>query len=223
MGYKRLRQALVVAGLAVASTAMIGLSAPANAAGATSEMLSNTCAGCHGTGGNSQGPATPGIAGLSRGYFIAAMMAYKYGDDEEAITKAVSQMPLSDDEFEALPRSSTIMSRIAKGYTDEEIASMAEYFAGKQFIRHAQSTDSALVKKGRRLHDNHCEKCHEDGGRSSEDDVGLLAGQWMPYVQNSLDDFAAKHRKMPKKMAAKMKKLSADDLKALAHYYASQK
>lgn len=219
MGYKTLRKALMVAGLAIGSVGLTGVAH----AGASADMLSNACAACHGEGGNSTGPAIPGIAGLSRGYFIAAMMAYKYGDDEDAIMKAVTQMPLDTDDFEAYPRSSTIMGRIARGYTDEEIAQMAEHFSTKKFVRHAQDTDSGMVKKGRKLHEKHCEKCHEDGGRTSEDDVGLLAGQWAPYLENTMNDFINKHRKMPKKMSAKMKKIDANDVSALVQYYASQK
>jgi len=200
MGYRAIRNALIAAGLVLGSTVALagGMASPT--------MLSNTCAGCHGTGGNSNGPATPGIAGLSKGYFIAAMLSYKYGGDEDAIDKVVAANPsvLDADEFEALPRGKgTIMSRIAKGYTEAEIFAMADVFAEERFVRHAQSVDDRLAKKGAKIHENACEKCHEDGGRTSEDDVGILAGQWKPYLSNALADFRSKERKMPKKMAGK--------------------
>jgi len=216
MGYKTLCKALLLAGLTISGAAM--------GAGASSTMLSDTCAACHGVDGNSQGPATPAIAGLSRGYFVAAMLAYKYGKDQAAIDKAIAAIPGVDaDEFEVLARNGTIMSRIATGYTDGEIGQMADYFAKKSFVRHLQSGDKALAKRGKKLHEKNCEKCHEDGGTTSVDDVGILAGQWMPYLTNALTDFQAKHRKMPKKMAKKMKKLKANDLKALVHYYGTQR
>ena len=219
MGITSIKKALLAAGLACAASG-------AFAAGmASPSMLAGTCAGCHGPGGNSTGPATPGIAGFSKGYFIAAMMSYKYGDDEEAIEKVVAANPdtLDPDYFEALPRGTgTIMSRIAKGFTDEEIIAMAEPFVSASFNRASQSTDQALVNKGAQLHEDNCEKCHEDGGRTSVDDVGILAGQWMPYLSNSLSDFKDGTRKMPKKMAAKMKDLNMADLEALIHYYGSQ-
>ena len=220
MGTKVIRNALLAAGLACVASGVFagGMASPS--------MLSNACAACHGGGGNSSGPATPGIAGLSKGYIIAALLSYKYGDDEAAIEKVISANPsvLDADEFEVLPRGKgTIMSRIAKGYEDAEIIAMAEVFANERFVRNAQTTDGKLVDKGAKLHDKHCEKCHEDGGRTSVDDVGILAGQWMPYLNNSLADYKGGTRKMVKKMAGKMKKLDAADLKALVQYYGSQK
>jgi sulfide dehydrogenase cytochrome subunit len=218
MGTKVIRNALLAAGLACAATG-------AFAAGASPSMLANACAACHGGGGNSSGPATPAIAGMSKGYFIAAMLSYKYGDDEAAIEKVVAASDALDaDEFEALPRGKgTIMSRIAKGYEDADIIAMADVFANAKFMRHGQDGDSAMIKKGAKLHDKNCEKCHEDGGRTSVDDVGILAGQWKPYLSNALADFKDGTRKMPKKMASKMKKLDAADLDALVQYYGSQK
>ena len=220
MGTKLIRNALLAAGLACAASGAFagGMASPS--------MLANACAGCHGGGGNSNGPATPGIAGLSKGYIIAAMLSYKYGGDEAMIDKVVAANPsvLDADEFEALPRGKgTIMSRIAKGYEDAEIFALADVFADQGFVRHPQTTKSSLVDKGANLHEKNCEKCHEDGGRTSIDDVGILAGQWMPYLNNSLSDFKDGTRKMPKKMAGKMKKLDAADLDALVQYYGSQK
>ena len=46
-------------------------------------MLTNTCVACHGNQGNSTGPAIPNIAGLSPIYFMGAMLAYKYEDEDE--------------------------------------------------------------------------------------------------------------------------------------------
>ena len=219
MGYRAIRNALVAAGLALGSTVAVaeGMASPA--------MLSSMCAGCHGPNGNSEGPASPGIAGLSRGYFIAAMLSYKYDGDEEAIEKVVADNPtvLDADIFEAFRRSGTVMGRIAKGYSDQEIFAMAEVFPAQPFVRHAQTTDPTLVDQGAKVHENACEKCHEDGGRTSIDDVGILAGRWMPYLSNAMADFRSGDREMPKKMAAKVKDLDDGDIKALIHYYGAQK
>jgi cytochrome c553 len=45
----------------------------------------------------------------------------------------------------------------------------------------------------------------------------------MPYLSDTLSDFKDGVRKMPKKMAAKMKDLDQAELEALVHYYGSQK
>ncbi len=172
--------------------------------GASASMLANTCAGCHGTNGASQGPATPTIAGLSPEYFEEVMEGFKSGE---------------------IP--STIMGRIAKGYTKEEIKAMAEYFAKLPFVRaKGQKFDAKLAAKGKKLHDKYCEKCHADGGTKAEDDSGILAGQWQPYLQWTMADFIAGKREMTKKMRKKVKKLMEKEgeagFQALMHYYASQ-
>ena len=67
-------------------------------------MLANPCAGCHGTDGASPGPIPP-LKGLPSSYIISAMKSYKTDQ-----------------------RKGTVMNRIAKGYTDEEIKLMASHF-----------------------------------------------------------------------------------------------
>ena len=216
MEFITLRKLLLAAGMLLALPVV-------SAEMTTPSMLSNTCAGCHGEGGNSQGPATPGIAGLSRNYIISAMLAYKHGDDDAAIEEALaSNDGIDPDNFEVMSRTSTIMNRIAGGYSMPEIVVLAEYFSAMPYISHAQPADAGLVSEGERLHEKNCEKCHEDGGSYSEDDVGILAGQWQPYLHNAMADFRGGDRMMPKKMKAKLKDLSDDQVKALIAFYASQ-
>jgi sulfide dehydrogenase cytochrome subunit len=191
---KRLQGILIASSMAVGGAAF--------AATPSAEMLGNTCAGCHGTNGNSMGPATPTIAGAGSEYFIDSMMAYKSGE-----------------------RASTIMTRIAKGYTDDEIKAMAEFFAKQPIKRQKQMADSKMAGAGKKLHDKYCEKCHEDGGRAAEDG-GLLAGQWKPYLKYTMDDFMNGSREMPKKMKRKVEKMhkKAGDagIDQILEYYASQ-
>jgi cytochrome subunit of sulfide dehydrogenase len=63
------------------------------------------CAGCHGQAGSGEG-AIPPIAGYDRDAFVAVWA-----------------------EFRANERPATIMNRIARGYSDEEVAALADYFA----------------------------------------------------------------------------------------------
>ena len=174
------------------------------AATPSASMLANTCAGCHGPNGSSMGPATPTIAGISKDYFIETMEEYISGE-----------------------RPATVMSRIAKGYTKEEIKLMAEYFSKQPFVRQAQKYDAQKARFGKKLHKKYCEKCHEDGGTSSEDDAGILAGQWERYLRYAMEDFTRGDREMTKKMKKKVKSLRAEygdeGLDALIHFYISQK
>jgi len=151
-------------------------------------MLANTCVGCHGQGGSSLGPATPSIAGMAVDTFTDAMKAYREGK-----------------------RPSTVMGRLAKGYTDEDIAEMSNFFAAQKFVRVAQKTDPDKAKAGKKLHKDNCEKCHEEGGFKDEDGSSILAGQWLPYLQFQLADFNAKKREMPEKMAKRLNAMVKDN------------
>ncbi len=175
------------------------MAAPPDAA----TMLAQTCTGCHGPNGSSQGPATPTIAGMAVETFMDYMKAYQDGT-----------------------RPTTVMDRIAKGYTDDELKLMANYYFKQKFVRFPQTTDAAKVKAGQALHKDRCVKCHEDNGRKDEDGSGVLAGQWLPYLVYSMEDFTSGKREMAKKMAAEVKKVQEADpkgLENLMHFYASQK
>lgn len=168
-------------------------------------LLAYTCFGCHGPGGNSNGPAAPTLAGASETYFADVMEAYKSGD-----------------------RRATIMDRIARGYTKEEIGLLAGYFSRQKFVpAKGQEFDPEKARKGARLHHRYCEKCHAEGGSSPADDSGILAGQWKPYLVYTLDDILAGKSKMPKKMMKKLQKLRKQQgdagIEALLDYYASRR
>lgn len=75
------------------------------AGGTIGRTVGVTCNACHGPDGESRN-AIPSLSGLSAKQIESALLAYKSGE-----------------------RSATIMDRIAKGYTDNEIAAVAAYFA----------------------------------------------------------------------------------------------
>jgi sulfide dehydrogenase cytochrome subunit len=175
-----------------------------SAQAADGTMLGNTCAGCHGTNGASVGPASPTIAGLKKDTFVDMMKSFKSGD-----------------------RPSTIMKRIAEGYTDDEVVAMAEFFESKPYVAAEQSADADKAAAGKKLHKDYCEKCHEENGTIDSDGSAILAGQWKAYLDFNLADFNAGDRPAPKKMAKKIKKMvdkhGAGSLEDLSNYYASQK
>lgn len=166
----------------------------------TAEMLSNSCAGCHGTNGDSNGPAIPSLAGLSKPYLVESMESYKDGS-----------------------RPSTIMDRIAKGYSQEEFELMGDFFAKQKVHKISkQKFNQANVKSGKKLHNKYCKKCHESGGTDPEDDAGQLLGNARLYLEYTFADLADKSRSMDKKMTKKMKKMLKKDPKAsvkLIDYY----
>lgn len=215
---KQLRQLLL--GLVA-----LAASFTATAQNINAELVADTCSSCHGPGGASLGPATPVLAGMSRNYLIGAMLAYKYAEDISAAQNIID----ADDALQDViifSRPSTIMNTIAKAYSADELKAVAAYFEAQEVPLSHQDFDSAMADAGRRIHNKYCEKCHEDGGRSSSDDVGLLSGQWHLYLNYTLEDFNKGHREMPKKMSEKMdamqESLGDSALDQLAHFYASQ-
>ena len=184
----------------------LSFSAAPFAGGASGAMLGNTCAGCHGTNGISNGPAAPSIAGLDYDYLVDAMQ-----------------------QFKAEERQSTIMARIAKGYTDAEIEAMSKFFAEKKYVLAVQEYDAAAAKRGGKLHEKYCNNCHEDAGtkQDEDEDAGMLGGQWRPYLKYTFADYEAGKRDMGKKMKKKFKsmqkKAGDQGVADLLEFYASQK
>ena len=98
-------------GLSIAKWALLaglGLTYPAAAQDQGARSLAGNCTGCHGPGGNSSG-TIPTIAALDRAYIITALQEFKAGT-----------------------RQATVMHQHAKGYTDQEIEILAEYFSNQK-------------------------------------------------------------------------------------------
>ncbi|HJW03281.1 MAG TPA: c-type cytochrome [Azospira sp.] len=87
-----------------AAPAKAGTPAAVTAAAPAPYFAAN-CFNCHGTDGRSHA-AIPALAGKEAAYIAESMKGFKDGS-----------------------RPATIMHQLAKGYTDEEIAVLADYFA----------------------------------------------------------------------------------------------
>ncbi|HGG05933.1 MAG TPA: cytochrome c [Aliiroseovarius sp.] len=99
----------MIAGLrnhAVNLTLVLAGATPVAAQTLGGAMLGNTCAGCHGPLGASVNTKIPPLAGQDAAQFTLTMQAYRDGT-----------------------RQGTIMNRVARAYSDDEIAAMAAYFA----------------------------------------------------------------------------------------------
>ncbi|MBF0126242.1 MAG: c-type cytochrome [Magnetococcales bacterium] len=178
---------------------------------ADNAMLANTCAGCHGTNGISAGPSMPTIAGMPSPYLEKIMADFKSGK-----------------------RPSTIMGRIAKGYTEEETKRIADFLSKTKWANvssHANSqmatkVDANKAKSGKKLVEaQKCGKCHEDDGLTQDEDTPRMAGQWVDYLLIKMQDFKNKHLVVPQpeKMQKAIDKLAAPELEDIAHFYASKR
>lgn len=96
--------------LAAISGAALLASSAAYAQSADVSVLAGSCANCHGTDGKSNGKIPP-LAGRPAATLAALLKAYK---------------------GETPPPGTTIMNRLAKGYSDEQIDALAKYFAEKK-------------------------------------------------------------------------------------------
>ena len=90
----------IVTALALAALPAYAQESPA------ARSLAATCAACHGTDGRSAAPEIIALAGLPREHIASQMRAFRDG-----------------------ARPATIMHQIAKGYSDQQIDLMADYFS----------------------------------------------------------------------------------------------
>jgi len=201
--------------LAVGSFVYAGMLAALVSHGAVAadvDKLVAVCANCHGKEGASTEHDIPIIGGYSADFLINNMKAYQKKDRDCPETKIRAGSKKG---------TKTTMCEIVKDLTGAEIRQIADYFTAQKFVRAKQPFDAELARKGKRVHDQYCEKCHTDGGTHSEDDAGMPAGQWIPYLEQAFDEFSSGKRPITKKMKVKLDQVDKDDIRALVQYYAS--
>jgi len=185
-----------------------------SAAGASDiDALMKTCNDCHGDNGVSQWSDMPTIAGIDA--FGIADGLFMYRDEER---------PCAESEYRQgdTSRAATTMCAITAELSDDDIEALGDAYAELPFVAAVQDFDAALAEAGAALHEKGCDKCHSDGGSNVDDEASILSGQWMTYLEKSFADYASGDRPQDKKMKEKLAALSADDVTALLHYYASQ-
>jgi cytochrome subunit of sulfide dehydrogenase len=161
--------------------------------------LNWNCNGCHGPEGASVGHFIPSIGGMHPRYLFTAMRNYKLDE-----------------------RFSTIMGRVAKGYSVAELRSMATYYSEQDWSNAAVETNNDQFAAGRVVHEERCEECHEDAGHYQDKEIPRLAGQWPEYLFHQMVDYQNAKLKMPQpeKMQQRMDDLTREDLEALSVFYA---
>ena len=91
--------------LILASALAAGPAAAADAIPAGARLAA-TCTGCHGTNGATTGNTLPGLAGRPKDALLTSLKAFKSGE-----------------------RPATVMTQLTKGYTDEQLDRIAEFFS----------------------------------------------------------------------------------------------
>ena len=94
----------------VALLAASAASAADDTARLRTRALAATCAQCHGTDGQAvAGEAMVRLAGLPQGFLLSQLMAFRSGQ-----------------------RAATVMHQITKGYSQEQLETLAAYFAAQK-------------------------------------------------------------------------------------------
>jgi sulfide dehydrogenase cytochrome subunit len=177
---------------------MAGLLSLAHA-GDNIETLAASCTGCHGANGVSAVSGTPSIGGLPEAYLKKTLLEWKTG-----------------------VRHTPTMGALVKGYSEEQINALSAYFSKKPWVPVAQKTDPNLVKLGKAVSER-CAGCHGETGAANDGETPNLNGQWAPYMEHELREYREGKEPRPnKKMRNVAKKLSDEEIKAVAAFYASQ-
>lgn len=178
------------------------------------DALAASCGECHGANGVSSESNVPTIAGVSA--FVTEDYLFNYRDK---VRPCHAAKYCSGD----LDRPATDMCQIAAALSEDEMTAIAEHFAALPFVAAKQDFDAAKAAIGEGIHKRDCAKCHTDNGSNPDDDAGIVAGQWMPYLQQVFADYVAGDRQYAEDtMQEVFAELSAADIDALINFYGSQ-
>lgn len=189
--------------VAAAMVAMLGSGSAALAEGSAEagQAKSAVCAACHGVDGNSANPEWPSIAGQHAGFLRLQLRAFRDGQ-----------------------RQNPLMSPMAMGLSDEDIADLAAFFTAQRPA--AREADPELVEHGQRLFlggdlergITACIACHGPTGQGNPlANYPVVAGQHATYTTATLNAYATGERAnlMMQEIAARM---SAEDMRAVSAY-----
>jgi len=159
------------------------------------KAISYTCLGCHGIEGYKNAYpmySVPKLEGQHPEYLIAALQEYRSGD-----------------------RAHTTMHAQASTLSDQDIADIAAYFAGKPLV--SKGKPSSTPPQAATL----CVSCHGQDGVAIAPTYPSLAGQHEDYIARALEEYRKGGRKNPimKGFAATLKD---EDIAVIAKYFANE-
>jgi cytochrome c553 len=192
------RSVWTVVALACASFASTAASAqdqPLQGDAKHGKAISYTCLGCHGIEGYKNAYpmySVPKLEGQRPEYLAAALHEYKSGDREHLT-----------------------MHSQASTLSDQDIADIAAYFAGKPLV--SQGKPAGTPPQVAAL----CVSCHGQDGIAIAPAYPSLAGQHEDYIARAIDEYRKGGRKNPimKGFAATLKD---EDIAAIAQYFAHE-
>jgi len=187
---------------------VLGVAGNVSAAGnaAAGKTRSALCAGCHGADGNSAAPNFPKLAGLDADYIAKQLADFKSG-----------------------ARKDPIMSGMAAGLTNRDMADLGAFFAAQP--RSAGTAN--LSADGRKLAETlyrggspkmgiaACMSCHGPAGAGIPPRFPAVSGQHATYTAKQLTDFKTGARSNDGGIMTPIAfRLSEAEIKALSEYMA---
>jgi sulfide dehydrogenase cytochrome subunit len=197
-----------------ASIAAAGLMlSPMAVASDAATIMDQQCAACHGRNGASTESNIPIIGGYSAKYVSESLRSFK----KKLRTCAEVTIPAGPKKGQK-----SDMCKVVANLSEAEMDALAKHLAAQKFVRAKQPFDAAKAQKGAAVYKLRCEKCHENNGASPDEDNGILAGQWMPYMRDQLVGFRTGKRPIDDKMKQRLDRVNKEEEEQLLHFFASQ-
>jgi cytochrome c553 len=165
------------------------------------------CASCHGAGGNSTINTNPKLSAQHESYIYKQLV-----------------------DFTTPNRNNPVMSPIAKALTEEDKRNIAAYVSAQQSKPNAARSKETL-DLGKKIYRGGiaergvaaCASCHGANGAGIPVQYPRLAAQQADYTVAQLQGFKAGARKNSIQMTALAKRMSDEEMKAVADYIAGLK
>lgn len=165
------------------------------------------CVSCHGAAGNSTISANPKLSAQVEAYTYKQLM-----------------------DFTTPNRQNPVMTAYAKMLTDEDKKNVSAYLAGTN-AKQGAARNKDSVELGRKIYRGGiagtgvaaCASCHGANGNGIPAQFPRLAGQHQDYTVAQLQAFKGGARKNSVQMTTLAKRMSDDEMKAVADYIAGLK
>jgi cytochrome c553 len=165
------------------------------------------CVSCHGAGGNSTITVNPKLAGQQESYLYKQLVNFTTDD-----------------------RNQPVMTTYAKMLTDEEKHNVAAWLA-TQAQKPGAAKNKETVELGKKIYRGGiaeknvpaCASCHGATGAGIPIQYPRIAGQHQDYTVAQLGLFKSGGRKNSAQMTTIAKRMSEDEMKAVADYVAGLK
>jgi cytochrome c553 len=173
------------------------------------QIVTQVCAVCHGSDGNSTTPINPNLAGQHPEYIFKQLANFKAQGGKPA------------------ERENAVMAGMAANLSADDMSNLAAYFASQKLIPRG-ARDPELAKLGQAIYRGGilargvaaCASCHGPNGAGIPAQFPRLSGQYAEYTEAQLKAFRVGERANDPNRIMRMvaAKLSDREIKAVSEY-----